>query len=279
MKVKHNALWTMAIACVLSACSPQSSQSHSSSQSNNPPRSASAVASEANANLPTYDVITDAAYPPFDLIDGRGHVIGFEMDLLDAIAADQHFKVNYRLQSWDGMFDELKNNQAHIISNAIVISDDEDSVALLTQSYMQSNDCLVARNPEHLNNWQTRRIAVAENEDYHETLQERFYVQEKHFVRTATPYLGVKALVNGEADMVASDCSVLTYYTSSPTFANFQFHQKVLPSLASAEDISLVFAVNKQHPELVEKINKGLDNVKKNGQYDQILSKWRLKAS
>lgn len=269
MKVKYNnTLLMITMACALSACSPSDSPSNHQS-----------AASEAQANLPVYQVVTDATYPPFDFTDGKGHFMGFDMDLLDAIAADQGFRVQYRGQLWEGMFNELKNNQAHIIASAISISDNEDNIALLSQPYIQSHDCLVATQTDKLTNWQTRTVAIAENEFLSEDLQEHFHIRKKQLVPTDTPFLGLKAILAGEADVVAADCTVLTYHTQSPTFAGFTFYMQTLPMQESQDGINLVFGVNKQHPDLLEKINKGLENVKKSGQYDQILSKWRLKAS
>lgn len=273
MKIKHKLPLMMAIAWALSACSETDSHNHSPSN----PSSPTTTVHEENSNLPVYQVVTDATYPPFDFTNDRGQFIGFDMDLLNAIAADQGFRVQYRLQLWDGMFDELKNNQAHIIASAISISDNEDNIALLSKPYIQSHDCVVAHKPEKLVNWQTHKIAIAQNEDLSEDLQEKFHVKETQLVPTATPFLGLKAIVAGQADVVAADCTVLTYHTKSSTFAGFTFHHKIMPAHASQDGINLVFGVNKQHPELLEKINQGLENVKKSGQYDQILSKWRLK--
>lgn len=271
MKIKHNIPFVI-MACALAACSPTDSQSRSSSNVH-------AAASEVQSNLPIYQVVTDATYPPFDFIDGEGNFIGFDMDLLNAIAADQGFRVQYRGQLWEGMFDELKHNQAHIIASAISISDNEDGIALLSQPYIQSNDCLIASQAEKLAHWKTQKIAIAKNEDLSEALQEQFYVRDKQIVSTDTPFLGLKAIIAGKADVLAADCSVLTYHTQSPTFSGYSFYKEVLPAHTSQDGINLVFGVNKQHPELLEKINKGLENVKKSGQYDQILNKWRLKSS
>lgn len=40
------------------------------------------------------------------------------------------------------------------------------------------------------------------------------------------------------------------------------------------EDVNVGFAVRKGNKDLIEKINIGLDNIRKSGKYDEIYKKW-----
>lgn len=260
--LKWNAIWGAVM--VLTACSPSEKQENVPSQAT------------PNDDLPVYQVITDATYPPFESIDDKGNIIGLDMDLLNAIAENQGFRVSYRIQIWDGMFDELQKDQAQIIASAVAISDNEDNIALLSEPYLQSRNCVAATDKQLLTTWMKGDVAAAKNEDLHEDLPARFAIHKDKIHLLDTPFLGLKAVAANRVGASVADCTVMTYHANSPTFKDFTFHINELPT-PSDDDVNLVFAVSQKHPELLQKINQGLANVKQNGQYDQILQKWRLK--
>lgn len=41
----------------------------------------------------TYIIATDKTYPPFEMEDDSGKLVGVDMDLIRAIAKDQKFKI------------------------------------------------------------------------------------------------------------------------------------------------------------------------------------------
>ena len=57
--------------------------------------------------MPTYIVGTEAQFPPFEIVDSQGKVIGFDVDLMNAIAEDQGFKVKYVDQDFAGLIPAL----------------------------------------------------------------------------------------------------------------------------------------------------------------------------
>lgn len=46
----------------------------------------------ASSDVTTYIAATEPTYAPFDTTDEDGNIVGFDMDLLNAIAEDQGFK-------------------------------------------------------------------------------------------------------------------------------------------------------------------------------------------
>lgn len=85
--------------------------------------------------------------------------------------------------------------------------------------------------------------------------------------------MAIQAVTRKEADVVVADSTVLQYYMVSPTFVDNKivFTSQDLPA---GQGSNLVFAVKKGNQELLNKINKGLANVKASGEYEQILKKW-----
>lgn len=66
----------------------------------------------------TYLAVTEPTFPPFDTTNDDGDIEGFDMDLLNAIAKDQGFKVEYKALEFDSLIPALQSDQADIMATA-----------------------------------------------------------------------------------------------------------------------------------------------------------------
>lgn len=221
---------------------------------------------------PLYTVATDATYPPFEFYQ-RGKLIGLDIDLLNAIAENQGFRVQYYHHRWDGMFDQL-NGKADIIASAVAITEESKQAATLSHEYYRTPYLAATLEARYLKGWQHHKIAAARNEDTIDDLQEEYGVREQNIVPADTVYLSLTDLAKGNAEVTVGDATVLQYYINSPTFRNYRFHTKILPS-ADPETDKLVFAVAKGNTALRDQINAGLAQLKRDGTLNKILHKWR----
>ena len=67
----------------------------------------------------TYIAATEPSYAPFDSTDADGNIVGFDMDLLDAIGEDQGFKVEYQAFEFDAIIPAIQAGNADIIAAAM----------------------------------------------------------------------------------------------------------------------------------------------------------------
>lgn len=232
---------------------------------------------QADTSLPEYTVLTDATYPPFEFYDQHGDILGLDVDLLNAIAADQGFRLTFRHQNWDDFFQVFQTSQADIAAAALTIEEAVEHGSI-SSPYYDSPYRIAAIKPEILSDrlWKNKMIAVPVNDDTGEYIQEQYGLGRKQLKQTDTLYLALTAVARGEAEAAAGDSTVMRYYMNSPTFKNngYQFASEIFLN-NTAESTNMVFLVRKDRTELLEKINKGLENLKKNGKYKTILQKWR----
>jgi polar amino acid transport system substrate-binding protein len=78
-------------------------------------------------------------------------------------------------------------------------------------------------------------------------------------------YMELKA---GGVDAVVNDLPVNEYYLTKSGEKN----AKIVGDIVNAEEYGM--AVTKKNTELVEKVNKAIDELKKNGEYEKIYVKW-----
>ncbi|MDK4683867.1 transporter substrate-binding domain-containing protein [Kingella negevensis] len=133
--------------------------------------------------------------------------------------------------------------------------------------------CISVRRRNSQNTFKQPEIAISSSEDAQKDLPERFQVKQCQFMIRDSVFGALRTLAGNQAKVVA-DSTVLQYYMGSQTFKdeNVKFISQELPVSCGS---NLVCAVKKGNKELLDKINVGLANAKKSGEYETILKKWK----
>jgi len=97
---------------------------------------ASAEVNASGEDMPTYIVGTEAQFPPFEIVDSRGKVVGFDVDLLNAIAEDQGFKVQYLDQDFAGLIPALQTGNVDIIASGMTITEEREQEVDFSEPYI-----------------------------------------------------------------------------------------------------------------------------------------------
>ena len=77
----------------------------------------------AGSDVTTYIAATEPTYAPFDTTDEDGNIVGFDMDLLNAIAEDQGFKVEYKAFEFDAIVPAVNAGNADIVAAAMNVTE------------------------------------------------------------------------------------------------------------------------------------------------------------
>lgn len=260
--IKHT--FILLLGLLLTACKPDQGENLKAVNAN-----------KIQENTIKYRVAVDATYPPFEFYDEHGVMVGLDINLLNAIAQKEGFKVEYYHHPWQNMFNELKNGQADIIASAVAITDESKKSADLSDSYFTSPYAIAVLKKENISGWRKLKISSGQNEDAIDDLQNEYHVPFSQIQAVDTVYLSLQKVVKGMADVAFGDATVMRYRVNSPTFKNRNINFMV-QNIASAdpETDKLVFAVKKGNKELLDKINAGLAELKKSGELDKILKKW-----
>lgn len=95
-----------------------------------------AVYRSSDEEMPTYIVGTEAQFPPFEIVDSSGNVVGFDVDLLNAIAEDQGFKVEYLDQDFAGLIPALQTGNVDIIASGMTITEEREGEVDFSEPYI-----------------------------------------------------------------------------------------------------------------------------------------------
>ncbi|WP_230658647.1 transporter substrate-binding domain-containing protein [Psychrobacter sp. I-STPA10] len=237
----------------------------------------------ATAGLQTFDttyrVVTNASYPPFEDLDATGNVIGFDVDLLEAIGQEEGFNVTFESRPWVVLFDDLKKGQADIIASSVWITDERKQNYGVSNPYYQSPMSLLTLQsdtqtlPDKYTDIKDQTIAVAiggENDAFFE----KFLSAKNQKLTSKSSYVALQNLMTDKAQYV-SDAQVRLDH-------NIHLYKS---QLNEGESFVIVndpqfpvwewgILVKKNNVKLLDKINSGLEKIQQNGTYDKIYEKW-----
>jgi polar amino acid transport system substrate-binding protein len=87
---------------------------------------------------------TDAPYPPFEIgTPESGDFSGFDIDLMNAIAAKLGLEPTYQNSSFDTIFRDVAAGQFDIVAAASTITPDREKVVTFSRPYYEAQQALV----------------------------------------------------------------------------------------------------------------------------------------
>jgi polar amino acid transport system substrate-binding protein len=236
-----------------------------------------AVASEA---IQTIVVGTAAEFKPFEYIDENGNLVGFDIDLMNAMAQAGGFEVAFQNATFDGLLVALANGEYDAAIAAITVTDERRAMVDFTDVYMQPGQGLVSyldsgqgiavrtdntsiTGPESLTAGTRVGVQLGTTGDFYVTDNTDVDVQ-----RFPEAPLALQALSNQDVDAVVTDIAVIADFIK----ANPDLGLRLAGGSFTGEEYAI--AVNKERPEVLALLNDALARVKADGTYDQIFNKW-----
>jgi polar amino acid transport system substrate-binding protein len=213
-------------------------------------------------------VATDATWPPFESVNEQTKTIeGMDVDIMNAIAANQGITVEFKNVAWDPLLAGMAQGMYDAAISSITITDSRKKDMLFSDPYFAAGQIVVVG----INN------NTIKGKD---TLSGQVGVQlgttgdievQKIKAATSKPYddigLAFQDLMNGQVQAVVCDNPVaLLYVGQNPTKI------KIVGSVFTDENYGI--AVAKGKTDLLNKINAGLKAVKSQGLIDQYSKKW-----
>jgi ABC-type amino acid transport substrate-binding protein len=94
-----------------------------------------AISTVANAEMIKVRIGTEGAYPPFNSIDEGGNLVGFDIDIANALCAAANFECEFVVQDWDGIIDGLNTNKYDAIIASMSITDKRKESSITAKYY------------------------------------------------------------------------------------------------------------------------------------------------
>ncbi|MBS6021644.1 MAG: lysine/arginine/ornithine ABC transporter substrate-binding protein [Haemophilus haemolyticus] len=213
----------------------------------------------------------EPSYPPFETTNEKGEIIGFDVDVANAICKEIQATCKFKGEAFDALIPNLKAKRFDASISAIDITDARAKQVLFSDAYYDSTASYVtlkgkatlesAKNVGVQNGTTFQQYTVAETKQY----------TTKAYASLQSAILDLKS---GRIDMIFGDTAVLADMISKEPEMQF-VGEKVANKKYFGNGLGI--AMHKSNKELAEQLNKGLAVIKANGEYQKIYDKWMTK--
>lgn len=221
----------------------------------------------------------DPSFEPFVFVKD-GKLSGFDVDLLNAMAADGDFEVAYVVSEFDEIFEGLQSGKYDAAISAITITDARKEIVDFTDPYFESGNAPVSfynpgqgiairtdnttiTGPESLT--EGVRVGVKSGTTGAEFAANNTTAELVEFVESQP---ALDALAAGEVDAVIVDIPVIVGYIKSNPNAGL----RVTGGPVTEEAYGI--AVSKDKPEVLDMLNAALVKVRGSDQYATLFNTW-----
>lgn len=214
-------------------------------------------------------VATDASWPPFEYVDEQTkEIVGFDIDLMKAIAEKGGFEVEFINVSWDPLLAGMAQCQYDASISAMTITEERKQSFNFSDPYFEAGQVVTVRVD---NTDITGKDSLAGKTVGAQIGTTGAIETENIEGATLKTYddigLAFQDLMNGQIDAVIADNPLaLGYIGENP--------DKLKTAGEVFTDESYGVAVCKTNTDLLEKINTGLAAVKEDGTIDDLVAKW-----
>ncbi len=254
---------------VLAACGKQEPPAAAPAASA-PAEPASAAAAPAPAKV--YAVGTDAAYAPFESQNEKGEIVGLTVDVLSAVAQKAGIELKFVNTPWEGIFNALAQGDRDLLASSITITDERKQTMDFTNPYFDAVQLIAVKANSKVakfDDLKKLKVGVQTGTTGDEAVTKLLGKNSTSIKRFESTPLALKELEAGGVDAVVADNGVVINYVTNNPDAKF----KTVSDKAFVPE-QYGFAVKKGNAELLEKLNKGLADIKADGTYDKIYAKY-----
>lgn len=229
-----------------------------------------AGASAATARV--LSVGTDAAYAPFESQNEKGEIVGFDIDVVRAVAEKGGFEVKFVNTPWEGIFNALKQGDRDLLVSSITITDERKQSMDFSAPYFDAHQLIAVKGDSKVARFadlKDLRVGVQTGTTGDETVSKLQGKNSTNIKRFESTPLALKELEAGGVDAVVADNGVVVNYVVNNAASRFK----------TVNDPAFVpeqygIAVRKGDAALLEKVNRGLAAIRADGTYDRIHAKY-----
>ncbi|WP_294487812.1 basic amino acid ABC transporter substrate-binding protein [uncultured Mailhella sp.] len=216
-------------------------------------------------------VATNPEWPPMEFLDDNKNIIGYDVDMFKAVAAEAGMEAEFKMTAWDGIFAGIAAGNYDVIASAVTITPERQRAFAFTVPYYDVRQIVVLRKGDSASGFAdlagkviggqigTTGIFVAQKSGVKMTIREYDNVG-----------LAMQDLINSRIDAVVCDSPVALYYANQKE----GFSDQLTVAFRTEATESFGFVVSKNRKDLVERLNKGIEAVRAKGIEAEIVRKW-----
>lgn len=215
-------------------------------------------------------IATDATYPPFE-VKQNDKIVGFDVEVGEAIAHDLGVKLEWVNMDWSGVLGALESGKADLAMAGVTITEERKKKGyLFSRPYLLSGQVIARRKgdtriqkPADLKD----KIISVQQETTGQYAVERIGVPKDHELRFDQIQDGLMDLRNKKSDATVGDLPTIKAILA-----------KGFPEIELAGPVfvkeNLGIVAWKTNPDLMSQVNRSLGRMMVDGRYAEAYKKW-----
>ncbi len=218
-------------------------------------------------------IATDTAFRPFEYTDENNEFVGIDVDIIAAIAEDQGFEYEFQSLGWDTAVTAVRSGQADAVMAGATISQERiDNGWIFSDGYYESTQTFVVPEGSTVSSFEDlngKTVAVKNGtagEDFADSLKEKYGFTIIVYEDSPTMYQDV---LLGNSAACVEDKAVIQASVRDESLA-----LRIPDGMESEPAPYGLGIMDEKNQELLDLFNKGLEDIKASGEYDEILARY-----
>ena len=213
-------------------------------------------------------VATEGTYPPYSFYDEKGELVGYDVDIARAVAKKLNLKIEFLTAPWDAMLAAFDAGKADVVFNQVSINEDRKKKYDMSVPYTMPYPVIVV----HKDNNDIKSFAdLKGKKSVHSATSNWAAIAEKNGATVVVAdgfSKGVELIISKRADDTINDNVTFFDYIKQRPNAPLKI------AYTSNEPMPTAALLKKGNTELLEAINKAIDELKAEGKISEISMKY-----
>ncbi len=215
---------------------------------------------------------TNAAFPPYEMVDDNNNVIGIDAEIAAAVAEKLGMELEIKDMAFDSLLTAVGSGSVDVVLAGMTVTPERAEAVNFSDSYATGIQVVIVTEDSAIatiDDLEGKKIGVQSGttgDIYCSDTPENGGYGEDAVSRYDNGALAVQALLNGQVDCVVIDNE------PAKAFVTANEGLKILETEFAVENYAA--ALNKEDTELLEKFNTALAELKADGVIDEIIGKY-----
>lgn len=209
---------------------------------------------------------TSPDYPPFESLDESGELVGFDIEMMAAVAELMGVEIEYVQMDFSTIISALNSGQVDLGLSGFTYSPDRD--VLFSEPYYMSAQAAVVKAGSpitELSQLADKRLAAGLGTTGEAAVLEMF--PDATMINPDDYMVGFEMLRSGQTDAVIADLGVAQEFDRQDDFS-------MLDEFLTSEEMSII--VKKGNDDLLARVDEAISAFKATDEYAALLEKWEL---
>lgn len=213
---------------------------------------------------------SDTTSPPMESIDpATGKIVGFDIDVVDAICAKINCQAEFVTTGWDGIFAALQQGEFDLVASGVSITDERKKSMDFTDPYIVTGQAVLMRVEDQglsIEDFKSQGKKLSAQANTTDAMVAADAVGKDNVIAYDTFSASVIALKNKDVDGVVINGANSAAYER-------EFAGELVVGIRELESDPLGLVFQKGDPN-VDAFNEGLAAIKADGTLDKLIDKY-----